>query len=93
MEKILIKIREEKYELNTAILADPSHTCIPNKSYIVLGGVRVFSSVSCGRRNSEQTNYDMINSIMERIVKKDFPELAIEWGAVGDAGLIADMQN
>lgn len=35
----------------------------------------------------------MINSIMERIVKKDFPELAIEWGAVEDAGLIADMQN
>ncbi|KAL2748288.1 fatty acid synthase-like [Vespula maculifrons] len=55
--------------------------------------VYVFSSVSCGRRNSEQTNYDMINSIMERIVKKDFPELDIEWGAVGDAGLIADMQN
>ncbi|KAK9884211.1 hypothetical protein WA026_005161 [Henosepilachna vigintioctopunctata] len=57
----------------------------------------VFSSVVCGRGNTGQTNYGMANSIMERICekrKKDgFPGLAIEWGAVGDVGLVANMQE
>nr|XP_050849711.1 fatty acid synthase-like [Vespula vulgaris] len=57
----------------------------------------VFSSVSCGRGNVGQTNYGMANSIMERIcekrVEEGLPGLAIQWGAIGDVGLIADMQN
>ncbi|XP_018312237.1 fatty acid synthase [Mycetomoellerius zeteki] len=57
----------------------------------------VFSSVSCGRGNAGQTNYGMANSIMERIcekrVKEGLPGLAIQWGAVGDVGLVADMQE
>nr|QCW07581.1 fatty acid synthase 1 [Blattella germanica] len=57
----------------------------------------VFSSVSCGRGNAGQTNYGMSNSIMERIcesrVKDGFPGLAVQWGAVGDVGLVADMQE
>ncbi|XP_012058765.1 PREDICTED: fatty acid synthase-like [Atta cephalotes] len=57
----------------------------------------VFSSVSCGRGNAGQTNYGMANSIMERIcekrVEEGLPGLAIQWGAVGDVGLIADMQE
>ncbi|XP_032674560.1 fatty acid synthase-like isoform X2 [Odontomachus brunneus] len=55
----------------------------------------VFSSVSCGRGNAGQTNYGMANSIMERICEKrvqdGFPGMAIQWGAVGDVGLVADM--
>ncbi|KAF7987806.1 hypothetical protein HCN44_003669 [Aphidius gifuensis] len=55
----------------------------------------VFSSVSCGRGNAGQTNYGMSNSIMERIcetrVSEGLPALAIQWGAVGDVGLVADM--
>ncbi|KAL2715950.1 fatty acid synthase-like [Vespula squamosa] len=221
MGKVLIKIREQNDPLNTPILAEPSYTCIPNKSYIVLGGLGgfglelidwlilrnaenivitsrngikngyqrmriklwksygvnikilvglnaakrdvcelivktaidqgpvdgifnlavslkdsicrnqtpqtfeesfkgkaratkcldevtrklcpdlrhfvVFSSVSCGRGNVGQTNYGMANSIMERIcekrVEEGFPGLAIQWGAIGDVGLVADMQN
>nr|XP_050846953.1 fatty acid synthase-like [Vespula vulgaris] len=221
MGKVLIKIREENEPLNTPILAEPLYTCIPNKSYIVLGGLGgfglelidwlilrnaqnivitsrngikygyqhmrinlwksygvnikilvgldaadrdaselivktaidqgpvdgifnlavslkdgicrnqtpetfeesfkgkawatkyldevtrklcpnlrhfvVFSSVSCGKGNIGQTNYGMANSIMERIcekrVEEGFPGLAIQWGAIGDVGLIADMQN
>ncbi|XP_046739716.1 fatty acid synthase-like [Diprion similis] len=57
----------------------------------------VFSSVSCGRGNPGQTNYGMANSIMERIcenrVAEKLPGLAIQWGAVGDVGLVAEMQE
>ena len=57
----------------------------------------VFSSVSCGRGNAGQTNYGMNNSIMERIcearIKDELPGLAVQWGAVGDVGLVADMQE
>ncbi|XP_071652654.1 fatty acid synthase-like [Temnothorax longispinosus] len=57
----------------------------------------VFSSVSCGRGNAGQTNYGMANSVMEKICEKRMKEglhgLAIQWGAVGDVGLVADMQE
>ncbi|XP_023289558.1 fatty acid synthase [Orussus abietinus] len=57
----------------------------------------VFSSVSCGRGNAGQTNYGMSNSVMERICEKrrieGFPALAVQWGAVGDVGLVAEMQE
>lgn len=55
----------------------------------------VFSSVSCGRGNAGQSNYGMANSIMERIVEQraaaGLPAKAIQWGAVGEVGLVADM--
>lgn len=55
----------------------------------------VFSSVSCGRGNAGQTNYGMANSVMERIVedrhRHGLPAKAIQWGAVGEVGLVADM--
>lgn len=55
----------------------------------------VFSSVSCGRGNAGQTNYGMANSIMERIVESrvaaGYPGKAIQWGAVGEVGLVAQM--
>nr|CAH7737553.1 unnamed protein product [Callosobruchus chinensis] len=57
----------------------------------------IFSSVSCGRGNAGQTSYGMANSIMERICeerrKSGYPGLAIEWGAVGEVGLVAEMQT
>ncbi|XP_067207661.1 fatty acid synthase-like [Linepithema humile] len=57
----------------------------------------VFSSVSCGKGNAGLTNYGMANSIMERVCEKraeeGLPGLAIQWGAVGDVGLVADMQE
>jgi fatty acid synthase len=55
----------------------------------------VFSSVSCGRGNAGQSNYGMSNSVMERIVEHRYeqglPAKAIQWGAVGEVGLVADM--
>lgn len=57
----------------------------------------IFSSVSCGRGNAGQSNYGMANSIMERIVERRheqrLPGKAIQWGAVGDVGLLADLQE
>uniref|UniRef100_A0A8D8UL46 Fatty acid synthase n=1 Tax=Cacopsylla melanoneura TaxID=428564 RepID=A0A8D8UL46_9HEMI len=67
-----------------------SRTLCPSLSQFV-----VFSSVSCGRGNAGQTNYGMSNSIMERICEarraEGLPGLAVEWGAIGEVGLVADM--
>ncbi|XP_077491594.1 fatty acid synthase-like [Amblyomma americanum] len=52
----------------------------------------VFSSVSCGRGNAGQSNYGYANSVMERIceqrVADGLPGLAIQWGPVGDVGVL-----
>nr|QLI61974.1 fatty acid synthetase 2 [Streltzoviella insularis] len=54
----------------------------------------VFSSVSCGRGNPGQSNYGLANSAMERIVEQrqadGLPGLAVQWGAIGEVGLIVD---
>lgn len=53
-----------------------------------------FSSVSCGRGNLGQTNYGLANSAMERICEErqrnGLPGLAIQWGAIGDVGLVIE---
>lgn len=57
----------------------------------------IFSSVSCGRGNAGQSNYGMGNSVMERIMERraklGLPAKAIQWGAIGDVGLLADLQE
>ncbi|XP_014291398.1 fatty acid synthase [Halyomorpha halys] len=53
-----------------------------------------FSSVACGRGNLGQTNYGLANSAMERICEErqrnGLPGLAIQWGAIGDVGLVIE---
>lgn len=53
-----------------------------------------FSSVSCGRGNIGQSNYGLANSAMERICEarqaQGLPGLAIQWGAIGDTGLVLE---
>lgn len=53
-----------------------------------------FSSVSCGRGNAGQANYAYSNSVMERICeerqKSGLPGTAIQWGGIGDVGLIME---
>lgn len=75
---------------STQLLDELSRKMCPELKHFV-----VFSSVSCGRGNAGQTNYSMANSVMERIcekrVEEGLPGLAIQWGAVGDVGLVADM--
>ncbi|XP_021929696.1 fatty acid synthase-like isoform X3 [Zootermopsis nevadensis] len=57
----------------------------------------VFSSVSCGRGNAGQMIYGMNNSVVERVcearVRDGLPGLAVQWGGVGDVGLVAEMQK
>lgn len=53
-----------------------------------------FSSVSCGRGNAGQANYGFANSVMERVCEQrchdGMPGLAVQWGAIGDVGLILE---
>ncbi|KFD52748.1 hypothetical protein M513_06404 [Trichuris suis] len=53
-----------------------------------------FSSQSCARGNSGQTNYGWANSYMERIVEyrimDNLPGIVIQWGAIGDVGVIVE---
>ncbi|XP_071129497.1 fatty acid synthase-like isoform X4 [Mytilus edulis] len=54
----------------------------------------VFSSITSGRGNVGQTNYGYANSAMERLCeqrnKDGLPGLAIQWGAIGDVGVVID---
>lgn len=54
----------------------------------------VFSSVSCGRGNAGQSNYGYANSAMERVCEKrchdGLPALAVQWGAIGDVGVVLE---
>ncbi|XP_066093790.1 fatty acid synthase [Saccopteryx bilineata] len=56
-----------------------------------------FSSVTCGRGNAGQTNYGFANSTMERICEKrrhdGLPGLAVQWGSIGDVGVILEMMG
>ncbi|XP_063924749.1 fatty acid synthase-like [Zophobas morio] len=76
----------------TVFLDKVSRKFCPNLRYFV-----VFSSVSCGLGNAGQSNYGMANSVMERICenrkREGLPAVAIQWGAVGDVGLVAKMQK
>jgi fatty acid synthase len=69
-----------------------SRKLCPQLKYFV-----VFSSVSCGRGNAGQSNYGMANSVMERIMEQRYkdglPAKAVQWGAVGEVGIVADMQE
>ena len=53
-----------------------------------------FSSVSCGRGNAGQTNYGFANSFMERVCeqrrKDGLAGVAIQWGAIGDVGVVSE---
>lgn len=73
----------------TKILDTLSRELCPELDYFV-----AFSSVSCGRGNAGQTNYGMANSAMERICEdrqaSGLPGVAIQWGAVGDVGLVLE---
>lgn len=73
----------------TKYLDIASRVLCPHLDYFI-----VFSSVSCGRGNAGQVNYGYANSAMERICEArqaaGLPGLAIQWGAIGDVGLILE---
>ena len=55
----------------------------------------MFSSIVSGRGNAGQTNYGYANSVMERVCESrrrlNLPALAIQWGAIGDVGVVAEV--
>lgn len=74
----------------TRHLDELSRKMCPNLEHFV-----VFSSVACGLGNAGQTNYGMANAMMERIIEQrlhdELPGKAIQWGAIGDVGIVAEM--
>ncbi|KAJ8049572.1 Fatty acid synthase [Holothuria leucospilota] len=66
--------------------------CGPELDWFVM-----FSSVSSGRGNGGQSNYGFANSAMERICEnrreEQLPALAIQWGVIGDVGVVADSET
>ena len=73
----------------TQILDELSRKHCPNLDYFV-----VFSSAASGRGNAEQTNYGWANSVMERICENRVADglhgLAIQWGVLGQVGIVAE---
>ncbi len=53
-----------------------------------------FSSITSSRGNNGQTNYAWSNCAMERVMEQRHADglagMAIEWGAIGDVGVILD---
>ncbi|XP_039306266.1 fatty acid synthase-like [Solenopsis invicta] len=67
-----------------------SRKLCPSLDYFV-----VFSSISSGRGNVGQTNYGFANSAMERMMEErhinGLPGLAVQWGPIGDVGLLMEL--
>ncbi|KAI5764340.1 FASN protein [Gulo gulo luscus] len=81
-------VNKPKYS-GTVNLDRVTRAACPELDYFV-----AFSSVSCGRGNAGQTNYGFANSTMERVCERrrhdGLPGLAVQWGAIGDVGLILE---
>ncbi|GAB0087166.1 Fatty acid synthase [Sergentomyia squamirostris] len=73
----------------TKFLDKASRSLCPELDYFIC-----FSSVSCGRGNAGQVNYGLANSAMERICEArqsaGYPGTAIQWGAIGDTGIVIE---
>lgn len=69
-----------------------SRQMCPDLDYFVC-----FSSVACGRGNSGQSNYAFANSAMERLCERrrvrGLAAQAIQWGAIGDVGWVAEQMG
>ncbi|XP_053308944.1 fatty acid synthase [Spea bombifrons] len=86
--KLFQEVNKPKYN-GTLHLDRVSRENCPELDHFV-----AFSSVSCGRGNAGQSNYGFANSTMERICEKrrqeGLPGLAVQWGAIGDVGVVLE---
>ncbi|TKS90319.1 Fatty acid synthase [Collichthys lucidus] len=86
--QLFLDVNKPKYD-GTINLDKVTRKLCPYLSYFV-----TFSSVSCGRGNAGQSNYGFANSAMERVCEKrhydSLPGLAIQWGAIGDVGVVLE---
>lgn len=76
----------------TIFLDEETRESCPNLDYFV-----TFSSISAGRGNEGQTNYNFGNSVMDSVcinrVNDGLPGLSVQWGVIGDVGLVADLHS
>ncbi|XP_019721138.1 fatty acid synthase [Hippocampus comes] len=83
-----LDVNKPKYD-GTLNLDKVTRKSCPELAYFV-----AFSSVSCGRGNAGQSNYGYANSAMERVCEKrrhdGLPGLAVQWGAIGDVGVVLE---
>lgn len=86
--QMFLDVNRPKYD-GTMNLDKVTRKLCPDLSYFV-----AFSSVSCGRGNAGQSNYGYANSAMERVCEKrrydGLPGLAVQWGAIGDVGVVLE---
>lgn len=86
--QLFLDVNKPKYD-GTIHLDKVTRKMCPNLSHFV-----AFSSVSCGRGNAGQSNYGYANSAMERVCEKrrynGLPGLAVQWGAIGDVGVVLE---
>lgn len=86
--QLFLDVNKPKYD-GTKNLDKVTRRLHPGLSYFV-----AFSSVSCGRGNAGQSNYGYANSAMERVCEKrsydGLPGLAVQWGAIGDVGVVLE---
>ncbi|XP_070847252.1 fatty acid synthase [Chaetodon trifascialis] len=86
--QLFLDVNKPKYD-GTINLDKVTRKLCPDLSYFV-----AFSSVSCGRGNAGQSNYGYANSAMERVCEKrhydGLPGLAVQWGAIGDVGVVLE---
>ncbi|XP_063623054.1 fatty acid synthase-like [Cydia splendana] len=73
-------------------LDDASRELAPQLEHFV-----TFSSVSCGRGYPALSNYGFANSAMERLCEQrradGLPALAVQWGAIGNVGILATLDE
>ncbi|CAB1338338.1 unnamed protein product [Coregonus sp. 'balchen'] len=85
---LFLDVNKPKYN-GTLHLDKVTRKLCPDLSYFV-----AFSSVSCGRGNAGQSNYGYANSAMERVCEQrrhdGLPGLAVQWGAIGDVGVVLE---
>uniref|UniRef100_A0A8P4GFA7 Fatty acid synthase n=1 Tax=Dicentrarchus labrax TaxID=13489 RepID=A0A8P4GFA7_DICLA len=86
--QLFLDVNKPKYD-GTIHLDKVTRKSCPDLNYFV-----AFSSVSCGRGNAGQSNYGYANSAMERVCEKrrydGVPGLAVQWGAIGDVGVVLE---
>uniref|UniRef100_A0A8C7S0I9 Fatty acid synthase n=1 Tax=Oncorhynchus mykiss TaxID=8022 RepID=A0A8C7S0I9_ONCMY len=86
--QLFLDVNKPKYN-GTLHLDNVTRKMCPDLSYFV-----AFSSVSCGRGNAGQSNYGYANSAMERVCEQrlhdGLPGLAVQWGAIGDVGVVLE---
>nr|XP_046232889.1 fatty acid synthase isoform X2 [Scatophagus argus] len=86
--QLFLDVNKPKYD-GIINLDNVTRKSCPDLSYFV-----AFSSVSCGRGNAGQSNYGYANSAMERVCEQrrydGLPGLAVQWGAIGDVGVVLE---